>query len=83
MVTLVFKKHFTKGNLVGLTITDHLPFVSTQRAFEWTQNVAANKSLDWEFCQVCWSDYAFQVFDAKYPLEAVIDQFEQWYEAWK
>lgn len=81
MVTLVFKKQFVKGTLAGLTITDHLSFVSTERAFEWTQRVAANKSLDWEFCQVCWSDYAFQIFDAQYPLQAVIDQFEQWYGA--
>lgn len=80
MVTLVFKKHFTKGNLAGLTITDHLPFVSVERTHKWIENVLNNTGLDWRIAKVRGDELAEMVFDADNPLEACIDQFEQWYE---
>ena len=80
MVTLVFKKHFTKGNLAGLTITDHLPFVSNQRAWEWVANVLKNEKLDWRLVKNSDNESAWMIFDGLTPLEAAIDQFEQWYE---
>lgn len=83
MVTLVFKKHFTKGNLAGLTITDHLPFVNVERAHSWIENVLQNTGLDWCIAKVRGNELAEMVFDADNPLEACIDVFEQWYEAWK
>lgn len=81
MVTLVFKKHFTKGTLVGLTITDHLPFVNNTHAWEWIDNVSKNSGLDWDFVKVKNDDLALMIFTADNLLQAIIDTFEQWYEA--
>ena len=83
MVTLVFKKHFTKGTLAGLTITDHLPFVHKGRALDWMDNVEKNTGLDWCFAKMATGEPAYIVFDADTPLQAAVNVFEQWYEAWK
>ena len=51
-VHVVYKKHFVRGTLKGLTITEHLPFATEESAYCWIQgcklNIASGK-LDWEF----------------------------------
>ncbi len=87
MVTLVFKKHFTKGNLAGLTITDHLTFVNNTRAWEWIDNVLEQKGLDWNFVTVGGlfrntfktDELAWRLFDCTVPVEVAIEEFGKWY----
>ncbi len=51
-VHVVYKKHFVRGTLKGLTITEHLPFATEESAYRWIQgcklNIASGK-LPWEF----------------------------------
>ncbi len=83
MVTLVFKKHFTKGTLAGLTITDHLSFVHKGRALDWMDNVEKNTGLDWCFGKLATGEVAYLVLETDTSVLQGIDVFEQWYEAWK
>ena len=52
MVNVIFKKHFVRGNLKGLTITERLPFANNEAVGKWiagcNTNIALGK-LDWEF----------------------------------
>jgi hypothetical protein len=41
-VVLNLEKFFTKGNLVGLTYSEKMSFVSVERAKVWLKGVASN-----------------------------------------
>lgn len=41
-VRLYFTREFIRGNLVGLTHNDSIPFVSYERAMEWRDAVNRN-----------------------------------------
>ncbi len=79
-VHVVYKKHFVRGNLKGLTITEHLSFATVDSAYCWIQgcklNIAKGK-LGWEF-----------VLSPTYELALVVcegvwtDQFVRDFEVW-
>lgn len=43
MITLRFKKHFFRGNLMGLTHTDSLTFVDEWAMNQWIDGVKKNE----------------------------------------
>lgn len=87
-VHVIFKKRFTKGNLKGLTITEHLPFVDNETAGSWIdgcQNNISRGKLDWEFayngkrgelaivvCQGEWTEQFLRDFETHCKWESEI-----------
>ena len=42
MTTVLFTRHFTSGNLNGLSVSDSIKFVSAERAQDWINGIRAN-----------------------------------------
>ena len=80
-VHVVFIKHFTKGNLKGLTITDYLSFTSHKAEQDWVagcdRNIAGGK-LPWKFAEVN-GRRAIVVCEGSWSEQFVRD-FETWFK---
>lgn len=81
MVTVVFKKHFIKGNLKGLLITDYLTFASHKEEQRWVdgcmKNIEAGK-LPWKFAELN-GRYAIVVCEGEFT-EQFVKDFDVWFE---
>lgn len=81
MVTVVFKKHFIKGNLKGIQITDWLTFPSHREEQRWFDGCVKNilgKKLPWKFAELN-GRYAVVVCEGKFT-EQFVKDFDVWFE---
>lgn len=85
---VIFKRHFVRGNLKGLTTTDHLPFANESAAHRWIEGCKLNiadRKLPWEFvyngkrgelaivvCQGEWSEQFLRDFETNCKWESEI-----------
>ena len=72
----VFEKHFTAGNLAGLTVTDYISFIDHKARLDWLKGVKANQEagkLDWQF-----GDKDILGYNASFSRNEAIADYETW-----
>jgi len=74
LVSLVFEKVFTAGQLNGLTYIDWISFTSHEAKLSWLDGVSQNESRNgWHLSEEVWN------YPPSFNRETAIEDYEMWH----